>query len=261
MHAILLPLDGSDHARAAIPVARSLALLTGAALRVVHVGEALPPPRGLGAVVGALQDAVLVTRAGDPAAAILEEARDADMVVMCAHAGHAEPGPELGRVAGAVLRDARCPVVVVPPARGEAPWSPRLLLLPQDGSPEAASAAEPAARLCARVGGSLLVVHVVGDRAAARLGAPAYIDQEQHEWPAWQAEFLGRLACRCAERPAMRLVVAAGNPAEEVLRAAREAGADLVVLAWGGSFEGAHAATMRGVLAGATCPVMVVRAA
>lgn len=36
MHVALVPLEGSDHARAALPVARALAELTGAAIRVVR---------------------------------------------------------------------------------------------------------------------------------------------------------------------------------------------------------------------------------
>lgn len=257
---ILVPIDGSDHARSAIPVARTLATLTGAELRVVHVGDAPPPPRGLPDLIGTLGDAVLVTRAGEPAVAILEEARGADMVVMCAHAGHPRPGPGLGHVAEAALRDATCPVVIVPPSRGEVPWTLRLLLLPQDGSPEAAAAADPAARLATRAGAALVVVHIVGDGETARLRAPAYVDQDQHEWPAWQAEFLARLRCRCERDAPMRLVVAVGDPAVEVPRAAREASADLIVVAWAGTFEGARASTLKGVLAGAVCPVMVVRA-
>lgn len=260
---ILVPLDGSAHARAALPVARGLGELLGAALRVVHVGDEAAPPRDLAARVGmtsaGLRDVVLVSRVGAPAAAILDEARGAELIVISAHAGHPRPGPGLGSTAEAVLREAPCPVVVVPPARGEAPWALRRLLLPQDGSPEAAAAMEPAERLVAYTGAELLVLHVVDERAAARLGAPAYVDQSQHEWPAWQAEFLERLACRCAGRPHMRLVVAAGDPAREVLRAARDADVDLLVMAWAGSFAGERAATMQGVLTGATCPVLVVR--
>ena len=41
---ILVPLDGSLHARAALPVAKALGEAMGASLRVIHVsGQTLPP--------------------------------------------------------------------------------------------------------------------------------------------------------------------------------------------------------------------------
>lgn len=47
MKTVLVPLDGSTHAMAALPVARVLAELEGASLRILHVGEPLLPPRDL----------------------------------------------------------------------------------------------------------------------------------------------------------------------------------------------------------------------
>ena len=39
MKTVLVPLDGSTHATAALPVARVLAELEGASLRILHVGQ------------------------------------------------------------------------------------------------------------------------------------------------------------------------------------------------------------------------------
>ena len=47
MKTVLVPLDGSRHATAALPVARVLAELEGASLRILHVGQPFLAPRDL----------------------------------------------------------------------------------------------------------------------------------------------------------------------------------------------------------------------
>jgi nucleotide-binding universal stress UspA family protein len=44
-----------------------------------------------------------------------------------------------------------------------------------------------------------------------------------------------------------------------VLRRAAENASDLVVLAWRGAWDGERAATVKAVLRGAPCPVMIIR--
>ncbi len=56
---VVVPLDGSAHALAALPVARVLGELYGAPIRVVHVREEGLPPRELAAC-----DAVLSVTGG-----------------------------------------------------------------------------------------------------------------------------------------------------------------------------------------------------
>src|SRR5690606_41959605 len=55
------------------------------------------------------------------------------------------------------------------------------------------------------------------------------------------------------------LVMATGDPGEEIVRAAREQDADLVVLAWHGVWEPERATTMRRVIRGVGCPMLVVQ--
>ena len=144
------------------------------------------------------------------------------MIVMCKHSG-AERGKMLGRTAMKVLHDAPCPVVLVPPERGATPWHLHHVLVPHDGTPSTSAALQPAAELAERGRAELLVVHVTDIRAApaepGSLTTPRYVDQPQHEWPAWTSEFINRLACVCPlGHLHVRIVLAHGDTAAEILR-------------------------------------------
>lgn len=260
---ILVPLDGSEHARSALPVARALGALEGADLHVLHVGQVPEDPRGLLARLGVDPGPGTVVSAtqGQPGRAILDAARriGASSVVMCAHAGHPRAGRGLGSVAQQVVEGAPCPVVLVPPQRGEQPWTLGRVLLPQDGTPDASAAVEPAALLAARAGASLLALHVAGTRAGDPATTPRYVDQPQHEWPAWAQEFLDRISCGCGHCMGVRLQLVTGDPGDRIVEAARAA--DLVVVAWHGRLADDRAATLRALLAEMPCPVMLLRLA
>lgn len=268
--AVIVPLDGSVAARAALPVARTLARLLHATVHVIHISEPVIPPRDAGrrlAVSGPGDTLVLHTDAGDPAAAILEAARrwQPCTIVLAAHCGHPRPMTHLGSVAEAVLRSATGPVVIVQPERGEVDWEPQALLLPLDGTPGSAHAVAHASRLARTSGARMVLLHVAAKglphtQEAGTFTPSRYEDQPQHEWPAWRDEFLDRAACQCGGRERMRLYVTQGEPGPETLRVASAEHADLIVLAWHGVLDATHGDTLRGVLTGAQCPVMVVRA-
>ena len=267
---ILVPLDGSEQALAALPVAKVLGEIERAVLRIVHVGEHKPPDAEL---LGRLRlaaptlDAPMVeVRTGEPAAEILLAAGEMEprLIVMCTHTA-AKPGKMLGSTATNVLRRAPCPVVLVAPGRGSIAWHLHHVLVPHDGTPTTSAALRPAAELAERAGAELLVVHVTDLSAApaeaGSLTTPRYVDQPQHEWPAWTSEFVKRLACICPlGHLHVRIVLAHGNPAAEIVRLAKKQPTDLMVLAWRGKWEFPRAATLKAVLHEAHCPIMVLRA-
>jgi nucleotide-binding universal stress UspA family protein len=171
----------------------------------------------------------------------------------------------LGSTALAVLESAPCPIVLVRPDRGTRPWALHRVLLPHDGTPTTSAAIPPAAKVAATAGAELEVLHVAapGSRPSQEQGSlmpPRYVDQPQHEWPAWAGEFLERLGGAC-ELGSLKvhMSLGTGTPGEEVLRRAGEHASDLIVLAWRGAWEGERAATVKAVLRGAPCPVMIVR--
>lgn len=269
----IVPLDGSAHALAALPVARVIADLQGATLRIVHVAEPAMPPQvlldRLGLTTDQFRGSVLEQASGPPAARIVGVAgqRQRTMIVMCVHTGMGKTGGDLGSVAEAVLRGAPCPVVLVRPERGLEPWALRTMLLPHDGTPTTAAANHSTFQLAEQAGAELIVLHIAAgqDRPPVEpgtFGASRYMDQPQHEWSAWTDEFLERLCC-LGDAPAtirIRLLVAHGEPDIEIVRVAREHASDLIVLAWRGRFEAQRAATLKAVIRDAPCPVLVLRA-
>jgi nucleotide-binding universal stress UspA family protein len=267
---VLVPVEGPEGASSALLVARELSRLLHATPRLLYVSQHTPDPLGAAKLLGLRRDdlhgVTLDALRGDLRAEALRQARvEATRIIVlwAALGGRAEPG-QVGTVAAALLGDAPCPVVLVPPGGGGAPWSVSEVLLAHDGAPSTARAVRRASALARSAGAWLRVLHVATSAEApaepGSLTAPRYLDQPQHEWPSWAEEFLHRLSGVChIDLDRLRLVLGHGQPGEEVLRVARESRSDLILLAWHGSAEHGHGQTVRTVLAGAHCPVMVVR--
>jgi nucleotide-binding universal stress UspA family protein len=269
---LIVPLDGSAHALVALPIAKRLAELDGALIHLLHVSQELAPPADVLASIGLsgieLRGSVLDTRAGDPASGIIQQAIElgSELIVMCTHTAVAAGDTPLGRTALAVVKGAPCPLVLVRPERGVVPWTLHRILLPHDGTPTTSAAIGLAAELARHADAELAVLHVAGPARGApsergSLAVPRYLDQPQHEWPAWIGEFVERLGSVVPlESLKVRMCLAHGEPGSEVLRSATEQVSDLIVLAWHSVWEGAHAATVKTVLHDAPCPVMIIRA-
>jgi nucleotide-binding universal stress UspA family protein len=268
--AILVPLDGSESALAALPVAKVLSNLHQSSLCLAHVAEKEPADpelvNRLDRWAQGLDRVTIEVRAGEPAAQILRLANEIEprMIVLC-NRTTVMPRRMLGSTAAAVLGEASHPLVLVPPERGSAPWHLQHILVPHDGTPSTSVALKPAAELAELAGAELLVAHVTGVRAASAergsLAASPYVDQPQHEWPAWTGEFFRRFACMCPlGRLHVRVLLACGNPAAELLRLAERHSTDLMVLAWRGVLKAPRAAVLREIVDQALCPLLVVRA-
>jgi nucleotide-binding universal stress UspA family protein len=267
---VLVPLDGSVYATAAIPVARGLAKLLHATVAALHVSDdALASTALVERMKLSHEDVhglVVAGRPGAAAAVIVQEAaeRHAAMIVMCPQIRTDIRSRALGSVAAAVLRAAPCPVVLVPSARGRKRWALRRLLVPHDGTPASAATIRPATDFASMATAELVVLHVAtpgAERFAepGTLAFPRYVDQPQHEWPAWTQEFLKRLRAVGGARNAIdiRLAVAQGEAGAAIVDFARQS--DLIVLGWRGALEPDRARTMRRVIRDTTCPVIVLR--
>lgn len=268
--AILLPLDGSQAALRALPVARVFSALEDVPLRILHVSDRAPAPAELAERLGVspteLRGVSVDLRSGEASAAIVQAVREgARVVVLCTYTAGGPPADVLGATALAVLREAACPVVLVNPRLDLEAWALRKILIPHEGTPAMSDAVRPAAELARRAGAELVVlqVAVAGAAAPAEAGSitpPAYLDQAQYEWPAWASEFIERLACVCPIAGLrVRMVLGRGPAADEILRVSREQAASLIVLAWKGRWAPSHAETLRQVVRDAPCPTLVLR--
>jgi nucleotide-binding universal stress UspA family protein len=269
---LLVPLDGSTNAAAALSVARGLAPLKDAKIVLIHVGrEALAPDELLVRMKLSAEDVrglVIDQCTGSPADAIVREAaaRHTVLIVMSAPAPTDDPLHVLGSVLGDVLRTAPCPVVLVRSIPIRHPWALHQLVLPHDGTPTSAAAIAPAANLASRASADLVVLHVAtpGAEQPAESGTfttPRYIDQPQHEWPAWSREFLERVRGLCypANIEKIRLVLAHGEASAAILEFSRRNASDLIALAWRGSLDPDRAQTIQRVIRDASCPVIIFR--
>jgi nucleotide-binding universal stress UspA family protein len=106
---IVVPLDGSEHALVALPVAKVLGDVERATLRIVHVGERKPIGaelfRRLRLKASVLGDSTIDARVGESAAEILLVVREtkARLIVMCTYTA-AKSEKVLGSTAMNVLR-------------------------------------------------------------------------------------------------------------------------------------------------------------
>jgi nucleotide-binding universal stress UspA family protein len=144
---ILVPLDGSDAAEAALEPAKEIASRFGSGIVLIHVapgyeaavGATIAEPFGAAGAVGAAIEAEKAAEAsaleylravmaehgvtawqtlvveGDSGTAIADtvESTGADLVVMATHARHGLKRFFLGSVSDDVIRRVRCPVLVV----------------------------------------------------------------------------------------------------------------------------------------------------
>jgi nucleotide-binding universal stress UspA family protein len=270
---LLVPLDGSANAAAALSVARGLALLKDAKIVLIHVGRVtLAPDELLARMKLSAEDVrglvIDQCTGGSPADVIVREAaaRHTVLIIMSIPVSTDDPLHAIGSVVEDVLRTASCPVVLVRSIPSRHPWALHQLVLPHDGTPTSAAAIAPAADLASRASADLVVLHVAtpGAEQPAESGTfttPRYIDQPQHEWPAWSREFLERARglCNPANIEKIRLVLVHGEASAAILEFARRNASDLIALAWRGSLDPGRAQTIQRVIRDANCPVIIFR--
>jgi nucleotide-binding universal stress UspA family protein len=263
---LLVPLDGSEEAKAALPYAAALAtpgttitlvtVIPGTA-EVIGVGgelaasreplpgaEAEQARKALEQVANGLRQTghSVDTRvvAGDPAAAILAEAKSlgVSLIVMTTYARGALGRLLHGSVADTVARDATVPVMVVrsrEPAAG--PVGISRLLLPLDGSPLAEESLPVATAIAGRLGTPIYLIRVVNpiDLLPPAIGmaeaVPAEVYAEtEAEIEKEARDYLDRVERELKEKGlTVTSRVLTGTPATSIMQASQHG--DVVVIA------------------------------
>ncbi len=292
---LLVPLDGSRLAEAALPAAAALAGRLGARLTLLHVLERGAPEtvhgephltrsenaeaylqgvaRGL-AAQGITAESVVDREQEDVARtiAVRAAAQGADLIVICTHGHGGLRGLLFGRVAQQVLGSGTIPVLLIHPAAGEQPpFACQRILVPLDGTGPSETALPVATAIGRACGGDLLLIHVVptlmtmpAERAAAAqlmpTAAAAMLDAEAER----AARYLEGLCERLAgQGVAAQALVERGEAVQALLAAAAEHHPDLVVMATHG--RSGMAAVWTGSVAARflphyPAPVLLVRA-
>ena len=292
---IICPVDFSESSVRALAYAAALARWYDAHLTVLHVvptfesmqvrGDILEPirvvtpmprERVLEEMSRSLNLAALSPRAssvadtGDPQVTIIDQAfsKKADLIVMGTHGRRGFKRLVLGSVTEAVLRDAPCPVLTVPPhapaAVSEAVTFKRILC-PVDFSPSALQALGFALDLARQSDGRVTLMRVVEwleeeePRASTHFNVPEYRRYMLEDAQARLRNVVGEESRTWVE---IDDVVVFGRAYREILRAAESKPADLIVM--GAQGRGGIGLTLFGsttqqVVRGATCPVLTVR--
>jgi nucleotide-binding universal stress UspA family protein len=214
----------------------------------------------------------LHARAGSPVSMILNEARDlpADLLVLGTHGHSGFDRFILGSVTEKMVRKAPCPVIAVPPPVTDAPRDPlqlfKRILCAVDFSDASRRGLEYALALAKEADAELLLMHVIEGLPDAphwqQPPAPATVEYLRLS----EEEALRRLREALPEdarewcRP--QTILATGRPYVELLRAARERDAHLIVMGVHGrnpidlAFFGS---TTNHVIRSAPCAVLTLR--
>lgn len=239
MRPVVVGYDGSDASRAGIRHAASLANVLGSPLLAVRVAEAGEDVQEVAETLFDLPFDIRLVEAASAAAGLREVARGehAELLVVGADAGRS--------VARDLLRDAPCPVVVVPP-RWTPPDAVRTVACAFDGRHPSRKALDAATSVARRLGAALQLVGVA-------VPSP---------------DGLSRHFVRDALRDGLNMsgghgvtMLVEGDPAVEIARACEEV--DLVVIGshgYGPVREALFGSVSRDLISRSPCPVMVVPA-
>ena len=244
---IIVPLDGSAAAEAALPEAERIAV-GGAVVHLLHVVPSLPLTVGdTSAGVMECHDQALsylqslrdklpemhgldLIRSGEPADAILQVALEfnIDLIAMSTHARTGLARWFLGSVAETVVRRSQLPVLLVRPDLPVPHPVLRRILVPLDGSEESFSILTAVKRLALGTGAEVVLLHV-NERALSLdpgRGAP-----EAPDIPGDPKEKLLTTADRLGESDLVFWqVIAEGDATGEILHHAENLDADLIAM-------------------------------
>jgi nucleotide-binding universal stress UspA family protein len=263
---VLMPFDGSPQSIWTFPLAHTIARAMEGSLHLVLPGDQTGARELLLLPAELRSQAIHHELRGDPAACLARLAAvSPDAFIVTPSYSGLRPDSGLGAFQEALLQQADCPVLLVQPGATWTTWRPARILVPQDGSPDAAKALCPAARLAERSGAEVLILHVSAERPCGApepgiLECPAYVDHPEHEWPEWVAAFLDRVRSLCSLSPhaTLRFEWALGDPGQEIVAAAQRTGADLISVTWHRSLEPGRSQIVRQVVREAPCPVLLL---
>lgn len=260
---ILVPLDGSKLSETVLPLAAFLAHQNQARLILLHIIEQHPPDTVHGdrhltdqqeasvyldQVSQSLPAEVTVDRhvhttaEKNVANSIVEHSKElkVDLIVMCAHGQSGLQKRIFGNIAQDVLNMGGVPVLLLSPEKEMKAKSCncRCILVPLDGNPDHESGLDMAVELSQTCHASLHLVMVIhelstlpGEQAASAVLLPTatsvLLEMDCEEGELYLAGLMGKLLDKHIP---VTGEVQRGDPAKQIVRAAKEVQADMIIL-------------------------------
>jgi nucleotide-binding universal stress UspA family protein len=260
---ILVPLDGSQLAETVLPLASLLANLSHARLILFHIIEQNPPERIHGEhhltdqqeasaylqkvsqslpTELSIDQHVHSSAEKDVALSIVGHSieMNVDLIVMCAHGQSGLQKRIFGNIAQDVLTKGDVPVLLLSPEKELKAESCqcKCILVPLDGDPDHEAGLDMAIELSQTCQAKLHLVMVVhelstlpGEQKASAVLLPsvmsALLDISREEGERYLVDLVGKLLDKNIP---LTGEVQRGDPAKEIVRAARDVQADMIVL-------------------------------
>jgi nucleotide-binding universal stress UspA family protein len=260
---ILVPLDGSKLSETVLPLAALLAQQNQAKLILFHVIEQRPPDTVHGEhhltnqveastyleeVSQSLPDQVIIDRhvhasaEKNVAESIVTHSKEmgVDLIVMCAHGQSGLQKRIFGNIAQDVLTMGDVPVLLLSPEQELITKSCQCqcILVPLDGDPDHEAGLDMAAELAQTCHASLHLVMVIpelstlpGEQAASAMLLPSaaseLLELSSEQGEIYLADLIGKLLDKHIP---VTGEVQRGDPAKQIVRAAKEFQADMIVL-------------------------------
>jgi nucleotide-binding universal stress UspA family protein len=212
---------------------------------------------------------VLAVEAPDPAGQIVRTARsmDASLIVMGTHGRGGIARIFMGSVAEKVVRTAPCPVLTTNAALRASARGFRRILVPTDFSAPSDAALDCARRLAAGFGGSIHLLHVLGDVSASGVtGSELFVTDAPEARNMRLIDARDRLKHRLTadDRVTLRATseVIFGSPAQIIVDYAADNQYDLIVMGTHGRTGMAHlliGSVAERVVRTAGCPVLATQ--
>lgn len=251
MSTIIAALDSSPTARDVVRAAAAVAPLFAAGVEAVHVREnGTDTPRGAADTAG-LPLRILSGAVVDALAEVSRSPGVRALVIGARRGGAAGWERPAGRTALEVISRSDVPMIVVPPGL-PAGYGLRRLLVPLDATHGSAVAVREVIEMACNGAIEVVLLHVFDEASL-----PRFSDQPQYEAQDWADEFRSRFCPAAAGRVVVEMKT--GVPPEEILAAARDLSADLIVLGWAQELTHA-AAVVRAALRRSSVPVLLVPA-
>jgi nucleotide-binding universal stress UspA family protein len=243
---VVAAVDTSKSTESVLSVAVRVGAALGDDVEAIHVRVDKPAPTKMAEAAGV----PLKTVDGEPVARIIE-ALSASDVALGVIGAKREAGDYriAGSIAGAVIARSTSPLIVVGPSTRQPDHRLSRVLVPLDGTAEAANAVREVIGLFTAPDVDVVVHHVFDKKTV-----PACWDQAQHAQESWAREFLARWY----NRPGAALTWQRGQASDAILDAATREDADLIALAWAQNTSLGHADIVKSALLRARVPVLLV---